>query len=183
MLIATQKKKENIAEYLLYMWQIEDLIRANNLKIESIQTNLIDRFDCSAEDKQRMYEWYESLIDMMRQENKQTQGHIQLVANVIIDLNDLHLRLLRFAKEPGYAAMYYKTLPFIAELRNKNQDGEKTDLELCFSALYGVMLLKLQKKSVSQETMTAIQNISSFLALLAHYYHKDNAGEIKWDED
>ena len=31
MKIASQKRKENIAEYLLYMWQIEDIIRANGL--------------------------------------------------------------------------------------------------------------------------------------------------------
>ena len=45
MIIAKRKRKENIAEYLLYMWQIEDIIRANNLDIESIRKNVIDRFD------------------------------------------------------------------------------------------------------------------------------------------
>ena len=34
MIIASQKKKENIAEYLLYMWQIEDIIRAYGLDID-----------------------------------------------------------------------------------------------------------------------------------------------------
>lgn len=43
MYIASQKRKENIAEYLLYMWQIEDLIRANGLDIDRIQANVIDR--------------------------------------------------------------------------------------------------------------------------------------------
>ena len=37
MIIASQKKKENIAEYLLYMWQIEDIIRAYGLDIDQIQ--------------------------------------------------------------------------------------------------------------------------------------------------
>ena len=37
MIIASQKKKENIAEYLLYMWQIEDLIRVYKLDIDAIQ--------------------------------------------------------------------------------------------------------------------------------------------------
>ena len=37
MFIASQKRKENIAEYLLYMWQIEDMIRANNLDIDKIR--------------------------------------------------------------------------------------------------------------------------------------------------
>ena len=44
MYIASQKHKENIAEYLLYMWQIEDIIRANGLDIEKIEKNVIDKF-------------------------------------------------------------------------------------------------------------------------------------------
>ena len=36
MIIARRKRKENIAEYLLYMWQVEDLIRANNFDMDSI---------------------------------------------------------------------------------------------------------------------------------------------------
>lgn len=37
MFTAQKLRKENIAEYLLYMWQIEDLIRANGLEIENIK--------------------------------------------------------------------------------------------------------------------------------------------------
>ena len=43
MYIASQKHKENIAEYLLYMWQIEDMIRAYGLDIDRIKTNVIDK--------------------------------------------------------------------------------------------------------------------------------------------
>jgi len=43
MLVASQKRKENIAEYLLYMWQMEDIVRAFNLDIERIRQNIIDR--------------------------------------------------------------------------------------------------------------------------------------------
>ena len=52
MIIASQKRKENIAEYLIYMWQIEDIIRANNLDIERIKENVIDRFNLD-DNKQR----------------------------------------------------------------------------------------------------------------------------------
>jgi hypothetical protein len=44
MFIATQKKKENIAEYVLYMWQIEDIIRAYKFDIEAIKANIIAAF-------------------------------------------------------------------------------------------------------------------------------------------
>lgn len=43
MYIASAKRKENIAEYLLYMWQIEDIIRANSLDIELVKRNVIDK--------------------------------------------------------------------------------------------------------------------------------------------
>ena len=68
MIIASQKRKENIAEYLLYMWQIEDIIRANNLDIDKIEHNVIDRFKLTDAQRREMREWYESLIDMMRRE-------------------------------------------------------------------------------------------------------------------
>ena len=35
MIVAKQKRKEKIAEYLLYMWQVEDLIRANQFDIDT----------------------------------------------------------------------------------------------------------------------------------------------------
>ena len=41
MFTAEQLRKQNIAEYLLYMWQIEDLIRANDCDIEKIKANVI----------------------------------------------------------------------------------------------------------------------------------------------
>ena len=41
MFISQQRRKENVAEYLLYMWQIEDIIRANNFSIDEIEKNQI----------------------------------------------------------------------------------------------------------------------------------------------
>lgn len=43
MIIASQKRKENIAEYLLYMWQIEDIIRAYKLDIDTIDEQDLSR--------------------------------------------------------------------------------------------------------------------------------------------
>lgn len=105
MIIASQKHKENIAEYLIYMWQIEDLIRANGLDIDRIKENVIDRFDLTPGARKEMTEWYESLIDMMRREGVEKSGHLQLNKNVIIQLTDLHLALLKDPRFPEYTAV------------------------------------------------------------------------------
>ncbi len=41
MFVSKQLKEKNIAEYLIYMWQIEDLIRANGCDIEKIKSTII----------------------------------------------------------------------------------------------------------------------------------------------
>ena len=104
---------------------------------------------------------------------------LKTTRNVIINLTELHAALLASPKFPFYSSAYFKALPFIVELRNKNGQKEEPELETCFEALYGMMLLRLQKKPVSPETTKAMEAISSFLSMLANYYDKDRKGELK----
>ena len=178
MIIAKRKRKENIAEYLLYMWQVEDLIRANQFDMDSIRRTVIAHYAQPASVKEEIAQWYQELIDMMRSEGVMEKGHIQLNKNVIIALTDLHLRLLRSTKEMVYGATYYKTLPFIVQLRAKSGGEELPEIETCFNALYGYLLLKMQHKEVSAETTEAIKQITAFLALLSEKYRADMNNEL-----
>lgn len=119
MYIASQKRKENIAEYLLYMWQIEDMIRANGLDIDRIKANIIDKTSLTDGQKTQLAEWYESLIDMMRREGVEHSGHLQLNKNVVIQLVQLHDALLKDPRFGEYTKEFYNTLPYIVELRAK----------------------------------------------------------------
>lgn len=183
MIIASQKRKENIAEYLLYMWQVEDLIRANGLDMARIEHNVIDKYSLDAAQRKEMTEWYESLIDMMRREGVTEKGHLQLNKNVIIQLVDLHLALLKDPKFPEYTAEFYKALPYIVELRAKAGDDKKDEIETCLTALYGMLMLRLQGKEISPDTMNAIKQISRFIALLSHYFKLDEANQLFKDDD
>lgn len=182
MYIAQQLKDRNIAEYLIYMWQVEDLIRANNLDIDKIERNIIAQYSQLDEDgRSRMTEWYANLINMMREEGVAAKGHLQINKNVIINLTELHTKLLGSPKFPFYHSAYYKALPVIVELRGKSGKTDEPELETCFEALYGMMLLKLQKKTISSETAKAMESVSSLLSMLANYYDKDKKGELELD--
>lgn len=178
MIIASQKRKENIAEYLLYMWQIEDMIRANALDIDKITANVIDRYTLTPEQRKEMIEWYESLIDMMRREGVEKSGHLQLNKNTIIQLVDLHNALLSDPRFPDYSAEYYKTLPYIVELRSKSGEQKAGEIETCFNALYGMLMLRLQGKEITPETQAAITQIAKFTSLLAKDFHLDEADKL-----
>ena len=115
----------------------------------------------------------------MKHDGVSEKGHLQINKNVLIQLTELHQHLLASSKFPYYHAAYYKALPFIVELRHKNGNKEEPELETCFEALYGVFLLRLQKKTLSDETAKAIDAISAFLSMLANYYDKEKKGELK----
>lgn len=181
MYIARQLKENNVAEYLLYMWQVEDLIRANHLDIEELKKNYISQFKPSPEQEKEMTEWYTNLIEMMRSEQVQEKGHLQINKNMIILLTDLHLQLLNSPKFPFYSAAYYKALPYIVEIRARNNNRDLPELESCFEILYGVMLLKMQKKAVSADTQKAVADISKLLGMLSDYYMQDKQGNLKFD--
>lgn len=183
MIIASQKRKENIAEYLLYMWQVEDIIRANDLDIDKITKNVIDKYSLDTDQRTQMIEWYESLIDMMRREDVTKSGHLQLNKNVIIQLVQLHDALLKDPRFPEYTKAFYAALPSIVELRAKAGSDPKGEIETCFNALYGMLMLRLKSTEITPETKEAVSRISRFIALLSHYFHLDEKDQLFKDDE
>ena len=180
MKIASQLRRTNIAQYLLYMWQVEDLLRAYELDIDRLAAAVIDPVpDLSEEDARALREWYESLIDMMRREGVAEKGHLQITRNTLGDLADLHRRILAEATRfPEYTAEFYRTLPYIVELRAKSGPEPAGEIETCFNALYARLILRLRHADESAETAAAIDQITRFIAALARDYHLDEADKL-----
>ena len=183
MFISRELRKKNIAEYLLYMWQVEDLLRANGLSIEKVKTSLVEPYGLDDAASAELCLWYENIIEMMRQEGVKESGHLQINKNVIINLTDLHLRLLKSPKVPFYSAAYYKALPFIVEFRTKSEGREKNELENCFDALYMVWLMRLQKREINEETLKATAEIGKFISMLSLYFKEEEEGKLDLESE
>lgn len=179
MLIANQLKKKNRAEYLLYMWQIEDIIRAYHCDLDELKQHYLSQFNVDDATRRQMETWYGDLCNMMREEGLKEKGHLQINKICLQQLNELHQQLLQSPKFPYYRTAYYKILPYVVELRRKSAK-EDTELQTCFDALYGVMMLRLQKKTVSPETEKAAKDISTFLGMLSDYYQKNEEEPIEF---
>ena len=173
MFIAQELRKKNIAEYLLYMWQVEDTIRAFGCSLQRIKAEYVSRFDYNDEQMEEEVDWFGNLIRMMNQEGCRERGHLQINKVTMQMLTELHAQLLASPKFPFYNTAYYKVLPFIVELRGRGADKEENEIETCFNSLYGVMMLRLQKKEITPNTLHAIKEISTFIGMLSDYYHKD----------
>lgn len=180
MFIASKLRQNSIAEYLLYMWQMEDLIRAYGCSLARIKREYINVFDFTDEQKEEETDWFGNLIRMMNEEGKRENGHLQINQVILQDLMDLHLELLQSQKFPFYNSEYFKVLPYIVELRQKG-DKDVSEIETCLNALYGIMLLKMQGKEITAETEHAVQEITTFIGMFSDYY-KDPKTQEKLSE-
>ncbi len=181
MYIAQQLRQRNIAEYLLYMWQVEDTIRAFDCSLQRIRKEYVDTFDYDDGQKEELIDWYGNLIRMMNQEGCRQQGHLQINRTTLQLLTDLHLQLLASPKFPFYNAAYYKVLPFIVELRNRGANKDEGEIETCLNLLYGVMMLRLQKKEITPNTQHAVKEVSTLVGMLSDYYKKDKEEGLKFE--
>jgi hypothetical protein len=175
MLIAKEKRKENIAEYILYMWQVEDTIRACNFDIELLDTRIISQFSASARVKEDIKEWYVDIILMMHEEGLKESGHLKMLNSLIDELNDLHLKLIHEKKDPKYLEQYYWAVPNIRDFEIRLKGITRNEVETLLNAMYALLLLRLQKKDVSHETLEAMQTFSNILSLLSSWFKKNES--------
>ena len=181
MLIAKELRNKNIAEYVLYMWQVEDIIRAYRCDLTAIRRDYISRFQLTDEQREDMIDWYGNLIRMLREEGVTESGHIQIIKIVIQQMTELHQQLMQSPKFPFYNSAYYRVLPFIVELRSRGADKQEGEVETCLNLLYGVMMLRLQKKEVTPNTLHAVKEVSTLIGMLSDYYKQDKEEGLKFD--
>lgn len=171
MLIAREKKKTNIAEYILYMWQVEDMLRALNLNIELVDEHVVKRFQVDEATAKSIHDWYDNIIEIMKKEKVEEKGHIQALINTMAELTELHFFLLHQAHDRRYYQLVTMAAGNLIEFRRKAGAGDDiSDVELAMNGLYGNLLLRLQKKEINPETAAAMESFSKMLAYLAARY-------------
>ena len=185
MFISQQLRQENIAEYLLYMWQVEDIVRLYGADTDRICQEYLSRFNVKENEAAAMRQWYADICNMMHSEGKMESGHLQVNETVLDGLSDLHRRLLAAPQFHAYRAHYEQVLPYIVELRAKQaakhteQTDRNSELRPLFELLYGVMMLRMQQKHISDETARAARETADFLAILSQLWIKDRKAELE----
>lgn len=124
MYIAQRKRKENIAEYILYLWQLEDLLRALQFSPEAIYSQLVQKSELDEAKKQEVFFWYMDLVNLLRKEGKEENGHLEHTLHLIDDLDNLHKQLLTLPVGEKYRALYAAVAP--KSRRSKANSANRT---------------------------------------------------------
>jgi len=177
MLVAEQKQKTNIAEYVLYMYQIEDLIRACKFDLDVIIENVVKPQLPDESFLPQYKKWYSDLIAQMKSQRIEKIGHLMSTQEVVVELSYLHSSLLNFPDNTKYKAIVDTAMPHIEEFKAKSNLKDKNEVEIIFHAMYMKLLLRIQKKEISPASEESFDAMRVMLAYLSRSYIKMKAGE------
>ncbi len=147
-------KQENIAEYILQMWQMEDLVRAFHSDEALAQNTFLS-----------------NVKNMLQQEGIMQAGHTQVSMVALKELEDLHAEV--YQQEATYRAAWLALMPQMVLFKAKTNNPTMSDMEACFTFLYDIMLLRLQKKEITPETAATQEQVSNLLRYLASTYKQN----------
>lgn len=179
MLIAKAKRKENIIEYILYMYQIEDIIRSLSMDMDLINQNVVSRFDQSEAVIGEIRSWYAAIVKEMKENDLQRSGHIPSLKTLVRELQELHKNLLTTYQDEEYQKYYNAAREELITLV-KRSGGMKleNEIDVALNGMYGLLILRLKKKEISSETQTAMEKIGKMLAKLAIQFKRYEKGEL-----
>lgn len=180
MYIANKKLKENVAEYLLYMWQVEDIIRGFNFDIEAIEYNFIRQHFQTDKEIEEVRAWYKTLIRKMISDKVEAKGHISDLSEIMTELFYLHNTLLNITKDSTYLSLREEADLFIDEFRDKSTYKNVNEVELLLNALYAKFLLRLKNQTISKDTEKAFEAFRKMIAYLTKKYHQMKSGELNF---
>jgi hypothetical protein len=180
MFIAQQKLQENIAEYVIYMYQIEDVIRAYDFNVDHIITDFVQPQLPDQSFLNQYRQWYENLVRQMKAQRLEKVGHLHELNDILVELSYLHNTLLNLANDSKYRTLFETATPFIEEFKERSNLKEKNHIEILFHAMYMKMLLRLKKQEISAETEEAFDAMRIMLAYLAKSYKAMKSGELNF---
>ena len=167
MTLSESKKKAHIVEYILFLWQIEDLIRAADFNPAILENWAEDTANQEGTDPEKEKEWIVALAADMRSQGKVEQGHASSVSEPLVELAHLHEMLLGPLEDLRYKEAFDTAEPMIKELSAKQPGPSGHPVEQLLIALYGWLMLRMKKQVVSAETeagFVAFRNWANALA-------------------
>jgi len=167
--VAENKKKHNIGEYIIYMYQMEDLIRSYNFHMDEIRQYVISHYPISEEEKTEVTLWFDSLISQMKNEGIQDKGHLSEVQNEVDVLAKIHWELLKTDRD--YFQIYDQAKPHILDFISSAEGQDLGhEIQICLNGIYGLLLCRLTGKKVTEELQKSAEAFGSVLGYLSLVY-------------
>jgi len=164
--LAETKKKNNISEYIIHMYQTEDLMRVYGFDMEKIKEYVIKHIPL--DDKQEVIDWYTDISNQMKKEHIEESGHLASVQEIVKSLDSLKDELLESDEE--FKLIYKNSKSHIDESMEYAKGALENETQACLNGVYGLLLARMNGKEVPQDIMESIDAFGDVLSYLSYKY-------------
>lgn len=162
MTTADQKREQHIVEYLLYVWQMEDLVRALGFDAGAIRGVMGSGAEADLV-------WMLQLARDMENQKLLESGHVDHATETMTELALLHDLLMGPMEDKAYVRAYESARPHLDEMLQRAGESQKMEHPVVsmMTALYGWLVLRMKRERIATETessMVAIRAMANALA-------------------
>jgi hypothetical protein len=171
--VAEKKKQSNIIEYILYIYQMEDLLRSYAFNMEDIKQYVVSHYPISEKIKEETMDWLKGLAKEMHLEKITEKGHSKNIQGIVHQLAELHWSLLK--TDTAYFKIYQKAKPYVIDLvLEAGSSNPGHEIQICIHAVYGLLLTRLRGREVPQDMLEATDAFGDVLSYLNWAYFQKN---------
>ncbi len=173
MVLAEKKKRENISEYIVYMYQTELLVRNFAFDIGKIRALVVEHIKDENLDKagkEELVFWYQEIISKMLNEELGKEGHLKEVQDIVQQLSDLSLNLQ--VNEKAYFDVFNLARPFIRASIQASEGLIKDPIQACLNGVFGLLIARMNGTEVGAKQMEAIEHFGNVLSVLSFHFNK-----------
>jgi len=163
--VAEKKKAQNIPEYIIYMYQMEDLLRAYQFNMDDIRQYVVSHYPVSETEKTETAIWFSDLASDMKKAKVEEKGHLPQTQDFVDHLASIHWRLLKTDKD--YFDLYQNAKPHLIHLLlEAGENAPKHEIQVAFNAIYGQLLARLRSREVPAAILEATDTFGDLLSYL-----------------
>jgi len=168
---ADKLKSENIAEYIVHMYQTEDLIISYDFNLDDINKYVIKQINQDDKMHKKLLLWYAHLIEQMgAEEITSSRKRLKSTQDFVRKLSNLHLILLN--KDMVYQKIYDEAKTNIDSQILLSEKTIADPVQICLNGIYGMLLLRLNGMTITPNQSTMLKAFGKVLAYLSRAFRK-----------
>lgn len=168
---ADVKKEENIAEYIIHMYQTEDLILTYSFNLNGINEYVIKHMSEEEQVRKKILLWYADVIQRMQEEGiSDSSKRLSATQAYVDELTRIHNNLLN--TDNAYSSLYSEAEKDIKQHISLSGNTITNPIQICINGLYGMLLLKLNGKKITGQDEVKLKKFGAVLGYLSIQYKK-----------
>lgn len=168
--IADKKRKQNVTEYILYFFQMEDIIRAYAFNMDDLETYVVSHYPIPEAEKKETLEWLAGLAEAMKVNGIEKHGHLPEIQQTVDELASLHWELLKTDNQ--YFEIYRKAKSYVVQsILDVGDRNPGHEIQICLHSIYGQLLSRLHGREIPPAILEANERFGDLLSYLAWVFH------------